>query len=78
MKGYLVAIARTAFWVATPISLTSCINLPPPSPMGEGAVQQYGLINVANDSRQGHNPQPKPPTTVSVTDKGIAITMPKK
>jgi hypothetical protein len=45
--------------------------------MGDGAVQQIGLVNVLNDRRAAAPPEPKG-TVISVTDKGIAISVPKK
>jgi len=45
--------------------------------MGDGAVQQIGLINVTPGNGY-QSPKVPSKTTVSVTDKGVAITMPKK
>lgn len=79
MKGFLATVAWLVGWMIVLTHLPSCINLPPPAPMGDGAVQQYGLINVANESRSGlQEPPPPKNTVVTVTDKGVAITIPKK
>jgi hypothetical protein len=76
MKGLLITAGWMVFWVALTLSLQSCINIPPPAPMGDGAVQQIGLINTLS------NPPPrqpeKPKTIVSVTSKSIVIEQPSR
>jgi len=78
MKEYLVSVAWMVFWMATSISLTTCMPKPAGT-IGDGAVQQYGFFNMTTDNRVSHGPPPeKPVTTIRVDDKGVAITMPKR
>jgi hypothetical protein len=79
MKGFIITVGWFLCWAVILMVVQSCVNLPPPAPMGDGAVQQYGLFNIANESRSGvQPPPPQKNTVVTVTDKGVAITIPKK
>lgn len=76
MKGYLTAIAWMVFWASFAILVPSCINIPPPSPMGDGAIQQIGLLNFLPASGIATR-APKPKATVKVSDKEVVISYPK-
>lgn len=78
MKECLTTILWMVVWMAFLMSVPSCINLPPPAPMGDGAVRQIGLINWFQDNKQTESLKPKPVTTVKVTDNAIEIRVPKK
>jgi hypothetical protein len=71
MKAYLIAVATVAL-------LSSCFSLPPASRMGDGSIQQIGLINWSQVDQGVVKPKPNPPVTVKVSDNTVEIKVPKK
>lgn len=75
--------ARISFLLALLVAaacyllLNSCINIPPPAPMGDGAIQQIGLFNYSQDNQRINEPPGSPSARVKVTNDSVEVTLPK-
>jgi hypothetical protein len=65
-----------AFLILWSVMLVSCIDAPPRGAMGDGATNQFGLVNVTNHTMGAPQKAPKP--VVTILDNGAVIQYPKR